>query len=100
MRLIKKLVEQIEDEVSGAEGYAKCAVEHAESMPELARQYKAMARTEYAHAMELHKFAAIEISKAERAGAKPTQEMADKWEQSHEEYIERMAKVKSYLGMA
>lgn len=99
MRLIGKLAEQIEDELSGAEGYAKCAMEHKVSDRGLARMYASMAKTELSHAMDLHSHASKAAADAEKAGAAPSQEMIDTWAKTHEEMVERTAKVKDILAM-
>ena len=48
------MLDQLEDELKGAEEYSKCAVLYKESMPEFYEHYLRMASTELEHANHLH----------------------------------------------
>lgn len=54
MKIIKKISEMIEDELEGAEEYAKCALMHREDNPALAKTFYDIATDEMRHVGLLH----------------------------------------------
>lgn len=101
MRYIKKLVEQIDEEICGAQHYAEKYVEFKAregSGSDKASKYKSMSEDELKHANILHQFAADEIESLRQIYHAP-EEMMEKWERSHERYIERAAWIRQMLAM-
>lgn len=99
MRIIKHLAEQIQDEVSGAEEYAKDALEYQLTDPELSKLYLELAKTEYSHVQKLHEQAVRKIKEAEERGVEPPQAMINRWDEIHSQMIEQMAQAKTYIDM-
>lgn len=97
MKEIKELVEQIDDELSGAKKYAELAQEYKFITPDLSALYMAHAYEELTHADELHTEAVMLIKQARAEGQKPTQEMLDKWNEEHKTYISKEAEIKALL---
>lgn len=99
MKIIKKLSKQLIDEVEGSEEYAKDALEYKGIDPELSRMYAELSKVEYGHVQRLHDAVTRKIKEAEASGANPPQYMLDKWDETHRDLIERMAKVKTFIDM-
>lgn len=99
MRIIKKYVEKINDEIDGAKEYAEKYVEEkAKGNISKANKYREMADDELKHANYIHGFATSDISELEKVYAAPV-DMAEKWEYAHKEYVERVAWIKQMLNM-
>ena len=99
MTHIKKLAEQMEDELESAKEYAEKYVEcKAKGNMQNAAKYKAMAEDEIRHAMFFHELVAKEIEQVQKVYTAPV-EMQDKWEHEHKEYVERTAWIKQMLAM-
>lgn len=99
MKLIKKLTEMIEDELEGAENYAKCAVEHKESEPALANTFYEIANQEMHHVNMLHDHVITIIRKHRDQRGDPPAQMMAVYEYLHGKHIEKAAEVKRYLEM-
>lgn len=100
MKRIKKLVHKIDEELCGAEHYADKAIEYkADGDNEMYRKFSQMASEELSHAMTIHELAVREIDKVS-AVITPPAEMREQWELAHQNYIERAAKIKSYISMS
>lgn len=99
MFIIKKLSEQICEELDGMEEYAKDAIEYKESDPDLSKMYYEMAKTEHEHMQKLHDQVVRKIREAETSGVEIPQIMRILWKEKHEEIIEKAAKAKMYLDM-
>lgn len=99
MTIIKKMVEQIDDEVCGAKEYAEKYVEmKAEGNSMWANRYKEMAQDELKHATYIHELAVSKIEQI-RQVYEPNVEMEEKWEKAHKEYVEKVAWIKTMLAM-
>lgn len=99
MRLIKRMGEQIEDEIGGVIEYAKDALEYKYSRPQLAEMYYKLANTEYGHVSTLHEAVVKLTEEANNKGLAVPQAMIDKWDEKHRCIIEKMAEGKLYLDM-
>lgn len=99
MRVIKKFVEAIEDEIEGAKCYAEKYVEE-KSKGDIgkANRYKEMASDELKHAMYQHEWAVAEIELISKVFT-PPEAMMEKWEKAHKEYVEHVALVRQMLAM-
>ena len=99
MTKIKRQVEHILDELEGAKEYAECYVsEKAKGNTQWATRYKEMANDELKHAMYLHDKVTVEIEEISKVYT-PPQEMMDKWEHDHKEYVEKSAWIKQMLAL-
>ena len=98
MKEIKDLTKQIKEELHGAKNYAKMAVAAKESgQAANGKMYYDMANDEIKHAMNIHGIAVKMIEEKKKTVTSP-QYMLDMWNDEHEEYLEKMAKIKYILG--
>lgn len=99
MRLIKKYVEAIDEEIEGAKEYAEKYVEcKAKGDMTAATRYKEMSNDELKHAEFQHEWAVKEIEKISKVYTAPV-EMMEAWEKAHKEYVERVAWIRQMLNM-
>lgn len=99
MTIIKKYVETIEEELEGAKKYAEKYVEN-KVMGDMqkASKYNDMATDELKHAMYEHEWAAKAVNEISKVYT-PPEEMMEKWEKAHKEYVEKVAWIKQMLSM-
>lgn len=98
MKRIKKLVKRIDDELCSAEYYAEKSVEYKiDGDSTMSQKFSGMAAEELNHAMTIHDVAVKEIEKIS-AVITPPADMREKWELSHADYIERVARIKSMIN--
>lgn len=98
MRSIKRLVCRIDDEIKGAEKYAEDYIEAKAYGGSMSSKYKEMAEDELKHATYLHDKAAEDITKLKTV-YKPPLDMLDKWERTHDKYINKVTEIKRILAM-
>lgn len=99
MKIIKDLVEHIDEELESAKDYAEKYVEcKAKGNINNANKYKEMANDELKHASYIHEIAVAEISQVEKIYTAPV-EMQEKWGKSHKEYVEKSAWIRQMLSM-
>ena len=99
MRKIKRMAETIKDELCSAKDYAEEYLsEKAKNNPQIANRYKEMANDELKHAMYIHDFAVAEIESLRKIYT-PPENMLEKWDKAHKEYVEKAAWVKQMLAM-
>jgi hypothetical protein len=99
MKIIRKYVEQISEEVEGAMEYAEKYVElKAKGNMQDANKYREMANDELKHAMYIHEFATKEIENLSKVYSPPV-EMLEKWQHEHKKYVENVALIKQILAM-
>lgn len=99
MKSIKKYVEQIEEEIEGAQDYAERYVEcKAKGNMNRANRFKEMAMDELKHCGYIHEMAVQEIEEIKKVYTPPV-EMQEKWERAHKVYIEKAAWVKQMLTL-
>lgn len=99
MKIIKDLVSMINDELEGAEDYAKAAVEHKESEPAIASTFYEIATQEMHHVNLLHDRVAETIRKHRDHHGEPPAPMMAVYEYLHGKHIDKAAEVKRYLEM-
>lgn len=99
MKIIKTLSEMIEEELEGAEDYAKAAVEHKESEPALASTFYEIATQEMHHVNMLHDRVAETIRKHRDKNGEPPAPMMAVYEYLHGKHIDKAAEVRRYLDM-
>lgn len=99
MKMIKKYVDMIDEELCDAQKYAEKSVEFkANDNSKWNNRFKAMAEDELSHAMNLHELAIEEIDKLNKVYQAPA-EMLDKWEDAHRDYVDRAAWIKQMLTL-
>ena len=100
MKKIKDYVEKIDDELDGAKEYIEKALWYkAKGDSTRYAKYKEMSTQELGHAMNIHQFAVEDIAELEKVFPEPPQEMLDKWDKSHKEFIEKTAWIKQMQAM-
>ena len=99
MTKIKKLADEIMDELESAKEYAEEYLSYkAKDNGTWANRYKEMASDELKHADYLHERAVGEIEELRKVYT-PLQDMLDKWEADHKRYIEKAAWIRQMLTM-
>lgn len=100
MTKIKKYVDDISEELEGAKHYMEIALEYKAS-GNTARytRFKEMSMQELAHAMTLHDYAVQDIEQLKTVYPDIPQDMQDKWDRSHVDYVEKAAWIKQMQAM-
>lgn len=99
MKMIKDLVEHLDEEIEGAKEYAEKYVEYkAKGNMSRANKYKEMATDELKHTGYIHEFAVQEIEELKKIYTPPV-DMLDKWNKAHKEYVEKVAWIKQMLTL-
>ena len=99
MTRIKNLVNQINAELHDAKEYAEEYLTYkAKGESEWSARYKEMSVDELKHALYIHERAVAEIEELRKVMT-PPEEMLQKWESAHREYIEKAAWIKQMLAM-
>ena len=99
MKEIKYIVEDIREELKGAEHYAKIAAKLKAEHSSNASVYAEMARQELGHVDELHKMAVKAIERQRDEGVTPPAAMQAVWDWEHENMMEKTAKIRTLLAM-
>jgi ferritin len=96
---IKKLADEMLDEICSAKEYAEMYVEYkSKGDSAWANRFKEMATDELKHSGYLHELAVSEIDTLSKV-FEPPQAMLDKWEKDHSKYVEKTAWVRQMLSM-
>ena len=99
MRMIKDLIDHLDEEIEGAKEYAEKYVElKAKGNMQRANKYKEMANDELKHTNYIHEMAVQEIEELKKVYTAPA-DMQDKWDKAHKEYVERVAWIKQMLTL-
>ena len=100
MNKIKKYVEDIAEELDSAKEYMEKALEYKASGNQTRyTKYKEMSIQELGHAMNLHEFAVQDIEQLKAVYPNIPQEMMDKWDRAHIDYVEKAAWIKQMQTM-
>lgn len=99
MKNIKVIVENIHEELEGAEHYAKLATQYRDTDRALADTYATMSTQELSHVDALHTQAVRLIKEYRSAGNEPPTAMQAVWDYEHGIFIDKTAKVKTLLSM-
>ena len=99
MKVIKHLVEDIQDEVEGAEHYAKAATKYRDSDRELADLYYKLAGIELEHVNALHAQVVRLIKDYKATGAETPAAMQAVWDWEHKKIVDVVTKVKTLLDV-
>lgn len=99
MERIKKLADEIKDELCSAKEYAEEYLTFkAKDDSSWANRYKEMAQDELKHADYIHDRVVDEIETLQKVYT-PPEEMMEKWESDHRKYIEKAAWIRQMLSM-
>lgn len=99
MKMIKRYVDCLDEELEGAQKYAEKYVEvKANENTKWSSKFKVMAEDELRHAMIIHELISEEIEKLNKVYT-PSQDMLDKWDEAHTEYVEKAAWIKQMLSL-
>lgn len=99
MKIIKNLVEDIEEELEGAEHYAKLATQHKDEDRELADVYAKLANVELEHVEALHGQAVRMIKARKASGVETPAPMQAVWDWEHGKMVDTTARIKTMLTM-
>lgn len=99
MKIIKIMVEKIEEEMRDAESYAKLALTHKEDNPELSDLFLNLSKQETTHATMLHTQAERIIKEYREKGNEPPAAMLAVWTWEHGKMIDNMARIKAMQDM-
>ena len=94
MRIIKKIAEDIEEELEGAEKYIKCALHHKADNPQLAKVFYEISTQEMHHVELLHAEVVKLIEAHKRESGDPPAAMIAVWDYLHEKHIEHSKEIK------
>ena len=98
MKLIKELSEMIEEELDGAEEYAKMALMHKNDNPNLAKTFYDIATEEMRHVDMLHGEVVWLIEAHKKEHGEPPALMKAMYDYMHERQIEEAKEVRMYLA--
>lgn len=96
MKIIKELSELIEEEVEGAENYAKLANSYKVDRPKLADVFYELSLQEMHHVNRLHEEVVKMIKEHRQAHGEPPAAMMAIYEWQHKRQTDKMAEVKRY----
>lgn len=96
MKIIKELVEFINEEVDGAEEYAKLAVKYKTENPTLAKTFYDISMDEMRHADLFHAEVVKLIEEHRRTKGEPPASMLAVYDYLHEKHIEEAKEVRMY----
>ena len=103
MKIIEKLVDDINEELEGAEHYAKCALKHKDDHPQLAKAFFDMSQDEMKHVHMLHDEVVKLIDEHKRTKGEPPVAMMAVWDYMHRMHIADANKIRmlqnEYRGM-
>ena len=97
MKVIAKIVDFIEDELDGAENYAKCAIKYKIEYPKFATKLNELAKVEMTHVQQLHDEVVRFIEEYRRDKGEPPKEMLAIYNFEHEKQINRSAIIRKMI---
>lgn len=100
MKEIKMLVEDIHEELEGAEHYAKLATQYRDTDRALADTYATMATQELSHVDALHNQAVRKIKEYRaESGSEPPASMQAVWDWEHDKMTDHVVRVRTLLDV-
>lgn len=99
MKIIEKLSEMIDEEISDAMKYAKCALNYKDENPALADMFIRLSEEEMKHMMTLHNQVVIIIEDYKRKNGEPPETMKAVYDILHRRHIDRAAEAKAAISM-
>lgn len=98
MKLIQKLTEMIDEEISDARNYARCSIEHKEDDAELSKAFAQLSNEELGHADRLHAQVVRIINKYKAEHGEPPAHMLFIYNYLHDRAIQKVAEIKAMLA--
>lgn len=99
MKLIQMLCEMVDEEIGDAHKYAKCALEHKDTNPNLSKVFFDLSAAEMQHMTMLHTEVAKLIEKYRQEKGEPPEGMKALYDYLHQKQIDAAAEVKTLQGM-
>ena len=99
MKKIQELSEMIEEEISDAGKYAKCALDNKEENPSLADTFYKLSNEELGHANALHSQVVSIIDAYKKEKGNPPEAMLMLYNIMHKKHIANTAAVKGMLSL-
>ena len=96
---IKKLEEQIGEELHDAKKYIKCALKHKDDNKQLADLYYTLSNEEMSHMERLHSMVVTIIQEYRDKNGEPPKDMLAVYNYIHEQNVEKAREVKSLITM-
>ena len=96
MKIIKELTEMIEEEIKGAEHYAKLAVMHKADNPVLAKTFYDISTDEMRHVDLLHSEVVKLIEEHRKTKGEPPASMMAVYDYLHKKHIAKANEIKVY----
>lgn len=98
MRIIKKIAEQMKEEIASVKEYAKLATHYKTEQPTLAKVYYDAANDELKHADMLHA-EVVKLIEKQKSIEPPPPVMLELWEYEHKEYVEEYGIAKNMIAL-
>jgi Rubrerythrin. len=98
MELVKCIVDMIDEEIEGAENYAKFAVREKNSNPTLSKVFADLASDELRHVDTLHAEVVNLIKRLKEKGTVIPDAMLDLYNWLHLKAVEEVTEIKSILA--
>lgn len=96
MKLIKELVEMIEEEIEGAEDYVREAIKLKHEHPSLAKTLYDISNQEMSHIDMLHAEVVKLIEEHRRTHGEPPASMLAIYEYLHEKHVDKVNKIRMW----
>lgn len=100
MRKIAEIVEDIKEELEGAEHYAEKALQYKGTDKELSSVYSGLSTTELSHVDSLHTQAVKIINEVKATGKEVPAGMQAVWDWEHTQMLKRYTDIKALLETA
>lgn len=98
MKLIQKLTDMIDEEISDARKYARCSLEHKDDDVELSKTFAQLSNEELGHAERLHAQVVRIINKYKSEHGDPPEHMLFIYNYLHDRAVQKVAEIKAMLA--
>ena len=99
MKIIEKLSDMIEEELSDAEKYARCALNYKEENKTLADVFYKLAEEEMVHMNLLHGQVVTTIESYRKQHGDPPEGMKTLYDYLHRKHMQRASEIRVMIGM-